>query len=136
MRYSNDENDDDSTDFLQDPLSPFHDDADDDDAYNDDVYDESDDENDDDGADFLQDPLSSPASIHPASPLRLKRAAKTSLGKNVHERQLIRNSKKIPQRKYEEKYKLKVVLNLSFSLTKESVGEYCYREMGLRFKGL
>ena len=36
MRYSNDENDDDSTDFLQDPLSPFHDDADDDDAYNDD----------------------------------------------------------------------------------------------------
>ena len=97
MRYSNDENDDDSTDFLQDPLSPFHDDADDDDAYNDDVYDESDDENDDDGADFLQDPLSPPASIHPASPLRLKRAAKTSLGKNVHERQLIRNSKKIPQ---------------------------------------
>ena len=33
MRYSNDENDDDSTDFLQDPLSPLHDDAD---AYNDD----------------------------------------------------------------------------------------------------
>ena len=40
----------------------------------------------------------------------------------------------LPQRKYQEKYKLKVVLNLS-SLTKESVGEYCYREMGLRFRG-
>ena len=80
---SDDENDDDGADFLQDPLAPYHDDSVDenDNVENDDVKDESDVENDDDGADFLQDPLSPPASIHPASPLRLKRAAKTSLGK-------------------------------------------------------
>ena len=113
---------------MRDPLAPFHDDSVDE---NDDVKDESDDENDDDGADFLQDPLSPPASIHPASPLRLKRAAKTSLGKNVHERQLIGNSKKIwirveiyPNESTRRCMALKWCWSSVFSLTKESVGEY------------
>ena len=123
---------------MQDPLSLSHDDVDDDsvdenadDAYNEYVQDDTNDENDDDGTDFLQDPLSPPASIHPASPLRLKRAAKTSLGKNVHERQLIGNSKKIwirveiyPNESTRRRMDLKWCWSSVFSLTKESVGEY------------